>query len=219
MIAPSSSVSDRSPTGPSPDRRPVRVPQLLLSLLLVALCALLAVWWQARTTAREPALALARDVEAGVPLTSADLTEIYLSTDVGAATEDPEFRDLFVGVSPVADLSAGTIVTADMFRTVAALRPTEALVGLRVSADEAPASLARGDRVQVLVAGADGEPEILAPDALIESLGSGSDSGTVRVQLRMGVVQAQRVQIVADQVVLIEVAPSDVSSWDEPGEG
>ena len=69
-----------------------------MSLAIVALFALLAVWWQASTSARVPALALATDVEVGIPITRGDLTEIFINTDVPARYEDPRFADLFASV-------------------------------------------------------------------------------------------------------------------------
>ena len=135
-----------------------------------------------------------------------------------ARYEDPQFVDLFVGVSPVTDLEAGTIITGSMFRRATALGPNEGLVGLRLSGDEAPSSLVPGDRVQVLAEGqgdADGPSVvILAPDARVEAVSS-EDSGVRLVRLRMGVEQAQIVQLVAEQVVLIEVDNEGRASWQQ----
>lgn len=218
MTEPFGPPPDLSPAGPRHQQRGIRLPQLLLSLLVVAVFALLAVWWQANTTSRVPALALANDVSIGVPLTRADLTEIYVNTDVPARVEDPQFIDLFVGVSPVADLEAGTLITGAMFRRSAALGPNEGMAGLRLNGDEGPSGLAAGDRVQVLVTD-DDEPEgvrILAPDARVEAVTS-ADSGERLIRLRMGVDQAQQVQLAADDVVLIEVDNTGPASWEIEG--
>ena len=201
-----------TPAGPSRQQRGIRLPQLLLSLLVVAIFALLAVWWQASTTSRTAALALANDVEVGVPLSRVDLTTIYMNTDVPSQYEDPQFADVFVGVSPVTDLEAGTIITASMFRRSTALGPNEALVGLRLSADEAPSGLNPGDAVQIIGPGQDEQVEILAADARVEAVAVSTD-GTATVRLRLGIPDAQRVQLSADEVVVIEVDNSATPSW------
>lgn len=211
------SVPDLAPAGPEQRQRGIRVPQLLASLLVIALFALLAVWWQARSTARVPALALANDVEVGVPIERGDLTEIYISTDVPAVFEDPQFADLFVGVVPIANLTAGTILTDDMFRTASELGPNQAMVGVRVTADEAPPGLVPGDRVQVLVGESGGGAQVLAGDAQVESVSISRDGGAAVLKLRMGVEDAQAVQVVADRVVLIEVDPAGLASWESGG--
>ena len=213
MNAPLTSVSEFSPAGPTRPQRSARIPQLLLSVLVVAVFALLAVWWQASTTSRTPVLALANDVSVGVPLARSDLTEIYLDSDVPTAHESPEFVDLFVGVSPVADLPAGTIISDAMFRTTSALGPNEAMVGVRVSGDEAPGGLTVGDRVQVLVSERDDEVTVLAPDAQVESVVTSRDGSQVVLRLRMGIAQAQRTQVRAEDVVVIEIEASGPASW------
>lgn len=213
MTSPLASVPELVPSGPSRQQRGIRVPQLLLSLLVVAVFALLAVWWQANATARTPAIALANDVQIGVPLVRSDLTEIYINTDVPALVEDPQFLEAFIGVVPRVDLEAGTLITDSMFRRSTALGPNQGLVGLRLDADEAPSSLVPGDRVQVLSQGPTGEAVVLALDAEIESVSATRDIGTVAVQLRLGVEEAQLVQLAAEDVVVIEVENIGEPSW------
>ncbi len=218
MNATLASVTEFAPAGPTRRQRGIRVPQLLLSLLVVAVFSLLAVWWQASTTSRVPVLALANDVEVGVPLARSDLTEIYINSDVPTAHESPEFADLFVGVRPVADLEAGTVITGTMFRSSSALGPNEAMVGIRVDADEGPSGLVVGDQVQVLIGNGDdgdgaGSVEVLVPDAIVEAATLNRDGSQLILRLRMGLEQAQRTQLVADDVVVIEVEVSGPPSW------
>lgn len=212
MTTSPASSPERRPAGPREPQRRIQLPQLLMSLAIVALFALLAVWWQASTSARVPALALATDVEVGIPITRGDLTEIFINTDVPARYEDPRFADLFVGVSPVTDLDAGTIITDSMFRRADALGPDDATVGIRVSSDEAPSGLMPGDRVQVLTRPDEGGSEVmvLAADARIEAVDF-VDSGNRVVRLRLAVDEAQIVQLAAGRVVLIEVADAEPS--------
>ena len=148
-----------------------------------------------------------------MPLTRADLTEVYINTDVPTAHESPDFVELFVGVSPVVDLEAGTLITGSMFRSSASLAANEAMVGVRVTGDEAPSGLSIGDQVQVLVESADDGVVVLAPDAVIEAVTPSRDGSQLALRLRMGVEQAQRTQLAADDVVVIEVEVSGPPSW------
>lgn len=201
-----------TPAGPKTQQRGIRLPQLLLSLLVVAVFALLAVWWQASTTSRTPMLALANDVKADVPLSAADLTEIYVSSDVPAAVVAAEFADAFVGTRPVADLSAGTFITGEMVQRPAPLLAGQAFAGLIIDGNRAPTRLATGDRVQVLLSAPDGTTEIVSPDARVEFVDV--VGAELSVQLRLDVNSAQRVQLNATRVVLIEIENEGPAPWE-----
>lgn len=204
--------SDLAPAGPRTSQRGIRLPQLLLSLLVVAVFALLAVWWQASTTSRRPVIALAADVEVGVPLTRSDLTEIYISSDIAPRVEAAEFIDLFVGKVPVTNLEAGTLITGRMFRVAVPLAEGQAFVGLELDGTQAPSGLAPGDRVQVLVGGEGDEVALLSEDARVESA---TVEGTrVALRLRMGIEQAQQVQLEAKSVVVIKIDNSGPATWE-----
>ena len=127
-----------APAGPKRQQRGIQVPQLLLSLLVVAVFALLAVWWQASSTSRTGIVALAVDVAQGESIAAADLTEIFISTDIPANVVPIEAREVFVGARPVADLSAGTLLTTEMFVSGAELETGQAFVGLVLDFTRAP---------------------------------------------------------------------------------
>lgn len=203
----------RLPSGPDRQQRGVRVPQLLLSLLVVGVFALLAVWWQASTNARTPALALASDVTAGKALVIEDLKTIYVGSDVPTQLQDPEYASSFVGAIPIGDFKQGTIVVAGMFRRAEPLRTGQAFVGLKLDSARSPMGLLPGDRVHVIV-GVDREAEILARNALVDAVRG--ESPDVIVRLRVGIEEAPRVQLLAEQVVLIEV-PAGESHDPEDG--
>lgn len=216
MTSPIQSAGDVTPAGPKRQQRGIQLPQLLLSLLVVAVFALLAVWWQASTTSRTPVLALATDVTQGEPIRLDQMTEIFISSDVPANVQPAEHANVFVGARPISDLSAGTLITTEMFVAGADLGSGEAFVGLILGGTRAPTSLVAGDRVQVLLAAdGDGTADIISPDALVES--ARYDGSVLSVRLRLGVTAAQRVQLLADQVVLIEVDNSGLASWEEEG--
>jgi hypothetical protein len=211
MTSPTSP-ANLAPAGPGRQQRGIRLPQLLLSLLVVAVFALLAVWWQASTTSRRPVVALANDVSIGVPLTREDLTEIYISTDIPPRVEDAAFLELFIGTYPVADLPAGTLITGEMFRRTGPLLTGQAFVGLVLDGSRAPSGLVPGDRVQVLVADPDGAARTLSPDARVEL--TQESNGQVILRLRLDVDAAQAVQLQAGSVVVIEVENTGLAPWE-----
>ena len=172
-------------------------------------------WWQASTTSRTPVLALATDVIQGEPLRLDQMTEIYISSDVPANVQPAGDAAIFVGARPVSNLSAGTLITTEMFVAGAELGSGQAFVGLALGGTRAPTGIVAGDRVQVLAAAAGGEVDILSPDALVES--ATYEGRTLFVRLRLGVTAAQSVQLQADEVVLIEVDNTGQASWE--GEG
>lgn len=201
------------PAGPKRQQRGIQLPQLLLSLLVVAVFALLAVWWQASTTSRTPVLALASDITQGEPVRADQLTEIFISSDVPANVQRAEDASIFVGARPVTDLSAGTLITTEMFVTGAELLPGQAFVGLELDRTRAPIGIVAGDRVQILAPG-EGDEEVatMSTDALVEN--ASYDNGRLFVRLRLDVTSAQAVQVRAEEVVLIEVDNSGTASWE-----
>jgi len=202
-----------SPAGPKRQQRGIQIPQLLLSLLVVAVFALLAVWWQASTTSRSPVLALAQDINVGEPVRAEDLTEVFISTDVPSAVVSADRRSEFVGVLPVLDLPAGTLINGEMFLRGSTLDQGQAFVGLVLSGTEAPGGLTAGDRVQVLSVTDRADPQILAADAQVEN--ASYQSGQLSVRLRLGLSSAQLIQVNANSVVLIEIDNTGPASWEQ----
>ena len=142
-----------------PPRRGVQVPQLLVAVLLVALSALVAVVLFSRAAARDPVLALATYVERGQVVAAGDFRVVYVGSDDPIATVPSDGLLSLVGLTAVADLEAGTIVTPAHFVARAALGPGEGVVGLALSAGEYPTlRLAPGDLVDVISAAAGEEP-------------------------------------------------------------
>lgn len=135
-----------------PPRRRVQVPQLLIAVFLVAVSALVAVVLFSRVAAREPVLALAQPVERGQVIGSSDLMVVYVATDDPIATLSSEMASGLVGLTAVADLEAGTILTPAHFVSRSLLDAGEGVVGLALSPGEYPTPLlAPGDRVDVVL--------------------------------------------------------------------
>ena len=135
-----------------PPRRKVQVPQLLIAVFLVAVSALVAVVLFSRAAAREPVLALAQPVERGQVIASGDLMVVYVATDDPITTMSSEAASGLVGLTAVADLEAGTILTPAHFVSRSLLDAGEGVVGLALSPGEYPTPLlAPGDLVDVVV--------------------------------------------------------------------
>jgi Flp pilus assembly protein CpaB len=130
----------------------VQVPQLLIAVLLVAVSALVAVVLFSSAASREPVLALAQPVERGQVIGSGDLMVVYVATDDPIATVPSDSASKLVGLTAVADLEAGTILTPDLFVSRSLLDAGEGVVGLALSPGEYPTPLlAPGDRVDVVL--------------------------------------------------------------------
>lgn len=135
-----------------PPRRKVQVPQLLVALFLVAVSALVAVVLFSRAAAREPILALAESVERGQAISSSDLRVVYVATDDPIASLSGEAAPGLVGLTAVADLEAGTILTAAHLVARTLLDTGEGVVGLALAPGEYPTPfLAPGDMVDVVI--------------------------------------------------------------------
>lgn len=133
-------------------RRRVEVPQLLIAVFLVAVSALAAVVLFSRAAARTPVLALAHTVERGEALGSDDLMIAYVATDDPISTVSPDDAPTLVGLTAVADLDAGTIVTPAHFVSRSLLEAGEAVVGMALAPGEYPTFLlAPGDQVDVVL--------------------------------------------------------------------
>ena len=196
-----------------PPHRKVQVSQLLIAVFLVGVSALTAVVLFSRAAAREPVLALASPVERGQLIVPGDLMLVYVATDDPVSTLGPDAMAGLVGLTAVADLEAGTILTSAHFLSRSLLDTGEGVVGLALSPGEYPTPLlAPGDIVNVVVTGrgssdpdADAEVVVLAAEVFdITDLGTQGDRF---VSLRMSAESATEVAGAAagDRVRLVLV--------------
>ncbi len=201
-----------------PPRRKVQVPQLLIAVFLVAVSALVAVVLFSRAAARDPVLALAQSVERGQVIGSDDLMVVYLATDDPITTLDSAAVSELVGLTAVADLDAGTILTPAHFVARSLLDAGEAVVGLSLAPGEYPTPLlAAGDRVDVVLtdqvsseSGIAAGRVIVASAEVFDISGLGTQ-GDRFISLRMPQEAAAEVAAAADadQVRLVLVAGVD----------
>ena len=151
-----------------PPHRKVQVSQLLIAVFLVAVSALTAVVLFSRAAAREPVLALASPVERGQVIVPSDLMLVYVATDDPVATLSPDAMTGLVGLTAVADLEAGTILTSAHFVSRSLLDTGEGVVGLALSPGEYPTPLlATGDIVNVVVTGRGSSDPTAEPEVVV----------------------------------------------------
>lgn len=201
-----------------PPRRKVQVPQLLIAVFLVVVSALVAVVLFSRAAAREPVLALAQPVERGQVISSGDLMVVYVATDDPITTLSSEAASGLVGLTAVADLEAGTILTPAHFVSRSLIDVGEGVVGLALSPGEYPTPLlAPGDLVDVVVTDS-GSPdpgvtsaEVVVTSAEVFDVAELGTQGERFVSLRMPAEAAAEVAgaAAADRVRLVLVAGVD----------
>ena len=201
-----------------PPRRKVQVPQLLIAVLLVAVSALAAVVLFSRAAAREPILALANPVERGEVIGSDDLMVVYVATDDPITSLSSGAATGLVGLTAVADLEAGTILTAAHLVSRSLLNAGEGVVGLALAPGEYPTPLlAPGDVVDVVVTNR-GSPEsgattaeVVVSSAVVFDVAELGTQGERFISLLMPVAAATEVAGAAaeDRVRLVLVARVD----------
>ena len=130
-----------SPFRLEPPRRRVQVSQLLIAVFLVAASALAAVVLFSQAAAREPILALANPVERGQVIASDDLMVVHVATDDPITSLSSEAAAGLVGLTAVADLERGTILTRAHFVSRSLLDAGEGVVGLALAPGEYPTPL------------------------------------------------------------------------------
>jgi SAF domain len=170
-------------------RRPRRPGLLALGLLLVVGSAAVTGSLLARSGSTVAVLALARPVAAGQRLAAADLAVARLGGSGLHAVRDTD-RGRVLGMTAVASLPAGTLLTGPMVTARPVPGPGEAVVGLALKAGALPAAeVAAGRHVSVLrlpaPAGAAADPagSVLAPSALVVSVRTDPATGAVLVSL------------------------------------
>lgn len=192
-------------------RRRVQVPQLLIAVFLVAFSALVAVVLFSGASAREPVLALANPVSRGQVVAMEDLMVVYVASDDPIATLSSEEDSSLVGLTAVADLPAGTILTSAHLSSRSLIGDGEGVVGLALTPGEYPTlSLAPGDRVEIVVTDGTGGGRVTA-SAVVFDVAELGVQGERFVSLRLPADLTAEVAAAAeaDQVRLVLVAGAD----------
>lgn len=177
-------------------RRP-RVPELLVGSAIAVAFALAAVLWQANSTQREPALALATDVARGEVIDAADVRVVYVGSDEPIVTLRRDQAAIVVGHAAAADLEAGTLLTPLHVADAQQVEAGEGVVGLALDPGQFPAmGLAPGDLVNVV--GAGGGEELLAEKAVVFAIEDLGGQGRRFISIRTSEPAANRIAAVAE---------------------
>ncbi len=190
-------VRDMAVEAPAGSRR-VRVPELLIGAAIVVGFALAAVLWNANSTQRDPALALAADIERGASITAADLEVVYIGTDDAIARLPPSQSVEIIGRVAVSDMEAGTLITSANLIDLPAIGPGDGVVGLALDPGQYPAGrLSPGDSVNVVVPDeGDGGP--IAESAIVFAIEELGGQGRRFISLRTTEADANRIAAAAE---------------------
>ncbi|GJM37909.1 MAG: SAF domain-containing protein [Acidimicrobiales bacterium] len=208
---------DLAPTVGSAGRR--RLPEIAGGILVVAVCALAALWWQTASTEQHPALALRSSVERGQVITGDDLQIVGIgSDDTLAVLTEPE-AGLVVGRVARTDLPAGALITAEQFSDGSLITAGQGVVGLSLEPGQFPSlSLSAGDAVAVVLTPAAGDPRafdgvtveaaVLVDRATVVEVSQVGVQGNLFAAIQVGEDDAARVASAAsaNRVRLIQVA-------------
>ena len=178
-----------------------RLPEMAGGLLLVAVCALGALWWQASSTDRQPVLALRNAIERGDVVQLDDLQVVSIDTDQPIAVLADTESAQIIGRVARTDLAAGSLVTADQFSSSSTLGVDEGVVGMALEAGQFPSlSLSPGDAVSVVLTPSPGDPRAFGDDV----------EATILVE-RATVVEVAQVGVQGGLFISIQVEEADAA--------
>lgn len=170
----------RAPVLPPPRRRG-RPALLALAVALVVLGALGAAYLATSMGRTSPVIAVARQVPWGQTITAADLVEARVSADPALQPIPYADRGQVIGMVAATTLTPGSLLTRDALTDQQLPRSGQQLVGVGVSAVQAPATALRpGERVLLVPVAAAGAPaaEVGAPDVVEATVLRSGPAGT-----------------------------------------
>ncbi len=192
-----------------------RWPELTLGLLVVGIFALAGAWFYSNASEADQVLALSGPVERGAVITRSDLMVVDVSTDDLVNVLAGDQAALVVGNIALTDLSAGTLITSDLFVSRAPIAAGDGIVGLALSPGQFPTlSLRPGDVVRVVATPRQGDDtadqSLLADAAEVVGVKPIGVQGQLFISLSMTTDEADVVSAAAsqDRVRLIQVGGS-----------
>jgi hypothetical protein len=196
---PATAEGDKAPRGargsqifdldPPRPKRKARLPEIALGVLLIAGFGLAALWFQLASNQTTPVIALAGDVSRGDIIELTDLQLVFIETEDELNVLGEHESGVVVGRVALANMTAGTLITAEDVTSGAVIDAGQGVVGLELSAGEYPSLAMRaGDVVDV----------VLTPVASeVGALDGGRDAILART----------RDQVLVERAVGVEVAP------------
>ncbi|GAB3147024.1 hypothetical protein GCM10027290_29670 [Micromonospora sonneratiae] len=194
--------------------------RVVLGALLVLLSVV--VFWQVDLRANEGRsfLAAARSVAAGQVIADVDVQVVRVSNVSGLVLLPADQRSQVVGRTAVVPLAVGSLLTAAQVGPVAWPPAGQAVIALPVKPGRAPAGLAAGARVVVLVVppatvgqaagpvGSSGSDGVRRGVATVVSVEAGADQvGSLLVTLLLAADAAEAVASAPGDVSLVQLGP------------
>ncbi|MPZ79677.1 MAG: flagellar biosynthesis protein FlgA [Actinophytocola sp.] len=184
------------------------MPYLLLGVILVVACAAAAMVVSTQVDDRRSVLVLARPVSVGQLLSTQDLRQVAISTDVGLDAVPAGDSATVLGHPVAYSLPTGALLTRGSVGAPAIPATGQAVAAVALTAGQFPPALAPGARVAVLVSATSStagtpstnESAVAAPvaqwAAMVVDVGaSGADQQTTVVSLQLAEVDARQLAV------------------------
>lgn len=187
----------------------VRVPELAVGVLIVTGCVLGALLWQRSIERGTAVLVAGRDLQRGQVVSESDLSAVMISSDRTLVLLRATTAEQVVGMRVLVDIPAGTPLNPTQVSEIEPVDSRHALMGVTVTAREAPLDLAAGDTVQMVVmtTEVDGNrrADVLEKTAVVWAITSPDEiDGGRSVTLRLP-IDAMAVSVGHDVLHLIKV--------------
>ena len=201
-------------------RRRVSLPRVLFGAGLILLLAFVGAVIAQRVDTRVPVLATARPVGVGQTITAGDLATVRVAADVGVGTIGADQQASVVGRPAALPLPAGVLLSTAHIGAPVWPPAGQAVLAVPVKTGHAPAGLAPGAAVKVIVvpttgtagtAGAVGTPapagaggQVVSAEATVTAVQAAADqSGVTVVSLLMPASEAARVAAATGEPVIV----------------
>lgn len=204
-----------NPTAGSPSNVGVRrrrsVPRLIGGVVAALVGALVFGIVGLRADPGVDVLALARPVPAGTMISDEDLREVRIVADPSMQLFTAAERSAVVGRVAAVPLVAGSLLTPEHLGTMADPPPGQSIIAVGVKTGRAPADLAAGASVLVLVVpqSAGGEQAGSPPQApaVVRAVALPDASGVTVVTLQLSAEAAVRIASAAGDVAIVVQSP------------
>ena len=196
---------------PSPGKRSVRMPEVVLGVFLVAGCAFGAVAWQRATNRTTTVVVAGRHIARGSVIGVEDLRGAQVGGETGAMIAGTDAR-LLLGKVAIVDIDAAVPLTPTLLTDAAPLGIDEALSSVALEPGQFPPDLAAGDHVRIIVTTTTGAGGVVTASLLDEvgavwAVDSAADGRTTVVTVR-GPIEIGTALAAAEDVRLLRVEGS-----------
>ena len=198
----------RSRPAPRSGKRPVRLPEVVIGVLLVAGCAFGAVVWQRSTNKTMTVVVASRPIARGSVIGIEDLRGAQIGGETDAMIAGADATNV-LGKVAVVDIDAAVPLTPTLFTDATPLGAGEALSSLALEPGELTPDLAAGDHVRIIVtsttgAGGATTAALLDHDAIVWAVDAAADGRTTVVTVR-GPIEIGTAVAGAEHVRLLRV--------------